>query len=78
MRKNDFVQIKGLDKQVISGKVKELRQEISALIMDKNMNKLKDLKSIYKKRKDLAQLLTVRRQKQLLEQLESTVKGATE
>lgn len=71
MKKNEFVDIKGLDIKGLMSKAKSLKSEIADLILDKNMNKLKDLKSISKKKKDLAQVFTVLRQKQLLKQLES-------
>ena len=71
MKKNEFVQIKALSIKELAIKAKDLRQEISNLIIDLNMKKLKDTKSVFKKRKDLAQVLTVLRQKELLEQLES-------
>lgn len=78
MKKNDTVQIKGLDLLQLRSKAAAVKREIADLILDKNMNKLKDLKMIYKKRKDLAKVLTVIRQKQLLGELESKVteKGA--
>lgn len=72
MKKNDFLQIKILEEQVITGKIKEARLEIAGLVIDKNMNKLKDVKIISKKRKDVAQMLTVLRQKQLLREIESS------
>lgn len=52
-------------------KIKAIKKDLADLELDKNMKKLKDLKSLSKKRKDLAQILTVVRQKQLLEALES-------
>ncbi|MBI2017499.1 50S ribosomal protein L29 [Candidatus Daviesbacteria bacterium] len=70
MKKKDLVQIKGLDIRELNTKAKALQKEIADLVMDKNMDKLKDLKTISKKRKDLAQILTVLRQKELLNQLE--------
>lgn len=70
MKKNELTQIKGLDLKDLRLKAKSIKDEIANLIMDKNMKKLKDLKVIAKKRKDLAQVLTILRQKQLLEQLE--------
>ena len=73
MKRNDFVQIKLLEETALLGKAKELREEITGLVMDKNMNKLKDLKTIYKKKHDLAQILTVLRQKQMIRGLESKV-----
>lgn len=74
MKKNDFIQIKGLDITNLKDKAKALRSEIEKLTMDKNMKKLKDIKQVTKLKKDLAQVLTVLRQKELLSQLESKVK----
>lgn len=77
MKKNDFLIIKGLDLKELGLKAKSIKDEIANLVLDKNMNKLKDLKTISKKRKDLAQVLTVARQKQLLAELAAKVtKGA--
>ena len=76
MKKNDFVQIKGLDIKELMSKAKELKLEISNLVMDKNMKKTKDLKTVYKKRKDLAQVLTIARQKELLVKLETKISDA--
>ncbi|MBI2018361.1 50S ribosomal protein L29 [Candidatus Daviesbacteria bacterium] len=74
MKKNDFIQIKGLDIKDLKDKAKAQRSEIEKLTMDKNMKKLKDIKQVSKSKKDLAQVLTVLRQKELLSQLESKVK----
>ena len=74
MKKNDFAQIKGLDTKELREKVKAIKIEIADLTLDKNMNKLKDLKMISKKRKDLAQVATIIRQKELLGELETNVK----
>lgn len=71
MKKNEFVQIKGLDLKELRTKANGLREEVANLVLDKNMKKLKDKKSIFKKKKDLAQVLTVVRQKELLIELES-------
>ena len=73
MKKNDFIQIKGLDVKELSGKAKDIKKEMANLLMDKNMKKIKDIKQVSKKRKDLAQILTVLRQKELLGELESKV-----
>ena len=75
MKRQEFVQIKGLDLKELKIKVKALKEEIANLTLDKNMKKLKDLKIISKKKKDLAQILTVIRQKELLEQIEARVKS---
>ncbi len=70
MKKNDLTDIKALEIKTLRDRAKKVKSEIADLILDKNMSKLKDLKSISKKRKDLAQVLTVLRQKELLEELE--------
>lgn len=75
MKKNDFVQIKSLDIKELIGKAKALKKEMADLFLDKNMKKLKDLKSISKKKKDLAQILTVLKQKELLKVLEPKMEG---
>lgn len=74
MKKNEFVQIKGLDLKELRTKAKTLRGKIADLVLDKNMKKLKDLKSISKAKIELAKILTVIGQKELLVQLESKVK----
>lgn len=78
MKKNDFVQIKGMDIKELMLKAKDLKIEIGNLVMDKNMKQMKDLKTINKKRKDLAQVLTVARQKELLGKLEAKVSKVSE
>lgn len=73
MKKKEFIQIKGLEATELKVKAQALKAEIADLTLDKNMKKLKDLKIISKKRKDLAQVLTLVRQKELLAQLETKV-----
>ena len=75
MKKQEFVQIKGLDLKELKVKAGVLRAEIANLTLDKNMKKLKDLKTISKKKKELAKVLTVIRQKELLMQLETEVEN---
>lgn len=71
MKKGELTQIKGLDIKELNQKAKTLRKEIADLVLDKNMKKLKDLKIITKKRKDMARILTIVSQKELLLQLEA-------
>ena len=66
MKRQEFVQVKGLDLKELGVKAKALRAEIANLTLDKNMKKLKDLKITSKKKKELAQVLTVLRQKEEL------------
>lgn len=75
MKKSEFVQIKGLNIKDLKDKAKGLQKEIADLTLDKNMKKLKDLKMISKKKKELAQVLTVVGQKELLEKIESRVES---
>lgn len=75
MKTQEFAEVKKLDIKTLLERVKALRVEIIQGVMDKNMNKLKDLKTISKKKKNLAQVLTVLRQKQLLESLETKVEN---
>ncbi len=66
MKKTGLTQIKGLDIKELKLKAKSLREEIANLILDKNMKKLKDLKMVAKKKKELARVLTVMKQKEQL------------
>ena len=75
MKRNDFGEIKALDIKTLSVRVRSLRAEIADLVLDKNMNTLKNVKQIHNKRRDLAQLLTVLRQKEMISVLESAAEG---
>ncbi len=71
MKKNALAEIKVLNIGELRDRMRVLQQEVAVLTMDKNMKKLKDLKSVGKKRKDLAQVQTVLRTKQLLDLIEA-------
>ncbi|MBI4038525.1 50S ribosomal protein L29 [Candidatus Daviesbacteria bacterium] len=73
MKRNEMVQIKGLNINKLKDKAKSLKMEIYNLTLDSKMKKLKDVKLISKRKKDLAQVLTILRQKELLGELESKV-----
>ena len=70
MKRNDLLDTKKLNEVELVGKIKLLKKEIADLVMDRNMNKLTDLKSIGKKRKEIAQIMTIIRQKQLINEFE--------
>ncbi len=70
MKKQDLIDVKALEIKALKERVKKLRFEISDLHLDKNMNKLANSKIIWKRRKDLAQILTVLKQKELLAMFE--------
>lgn len=63
-------EIKTLDIAALVAKSKALKIEIDDLVLDKNMSKLKDLKSISKKKKELARVMTVLSQKEMIAKLE--------
>lgn len=71
MKKTELNSLKGLSIKELVDKVKLIKREIAEAVFDKNMKKLKDIKSVFKKRKDLARILTILKQKQLLKELES-------
>lgn len=64
-------EIKVLDIAALVTKAKALKIDIDDLVMDKNMNKLKDLKTISKRKKELARVFTVLSQKEMIGKLES-------
>lgn len=66
MKKNDFIEMKALDTSALGARAKKLRKEIADLILEKNINKLKDVKIVSKKKKELARVLTILNQKQLI------------
>ena len=63
-------EIKVLDITALISRVKALKIEINDLVLDKNINRIKDLKSINKKRKEMARVLTSMSQKKLIAMLE--------
>lgn len=71
MKKNDLAEIKKMDIKTLLEKVGKIKKELEGSILDKNMGKLSNLKQVKNKRKDLAQMLTVLKQKQLLQELEA-------
>lgn len=70
--KND---IKVLDIATLLSKAKALRAEIRDSVLDKNIGKVKNLKSISRNKKDLARILTVVSQKQAISKLETSGKN---
>lgn len=78
MKLKDFKnELKVLDIAALVAKMKALKIEINDLILDKNMNKLKDLKVISKRKKELARVFTVLSQKEMITKLESNESKAT-
>lgn len=73
MKKKDLQDIKTLSLKVLGDKVKQAKSEIADLILDKNTKKLKDVKVIFKKRKEIAKMMTMLKQKQLVGEIEKEV-----
>ncbi len=69
MKKNDFADIKKMDMKGLLAQAVTIKKEIDVLKFDKNLNSLKNLKSISNKKHDLAQVLTVVRQLEIIETL---------
>ncbi len=78
MKKNELAEVKAMDLKELKMKANSLMQDLAGLVIDKNMRKMKDLKMISKKKKDLARVLTVTTQKQLLVQLEKEIPASEE
>lgn len=74
MKKNDLAEIKKADSKTIDERVAKIYKSLALGALDKNMGKLTNKKELKNKRRDLAQLLTVKRQKEILSGLESQVK----
>lgn len=75
MKRNELKEIKNLDPKDILVKVKLLKTEVANIRLDRfNSTKSKqgsvNLKDTYLKRKTIAQMLTIARQKQILSELE--------
>lgn len=76
MKLKDFKnEIKVLDVEALLAKAKALKIEINDLVLDKNISRVKNLKSISAKKKDLARILTVVNQKQAIAKLETNGNG---
>lgn len=71
MKKTEFSEVKKMEIKPLLGKIKNAQKEILGLILDKSTSKVTNVKVIKNKRKDLAQMITVLRQKQILTELEN-------
>lgn len=77
MKKTNLKEIKGLEIKDLRLKVKNAGSELAGLFLEKAQpaKGSKDVKQIFKKRKNIAQMLTILRQKEMLRELESTDKS---
>ncbi len=67
---NSIIEYKDMDVKSLEEKVRYFKRELSGLLIDKNTAKLKDLKSLSKKKKEVARMLTIINQKKMLAKLE--------
>lgn len=70
MKKTQLNEIKSLDSKTIWARVTDIRKELVKLQLEREV---KDIKNSLKKRRDLAQLLTILNQKKLIESLQKEV-----
>lgn len=70
MKKNSLIEIKKMDINSLKGKAKTVYNELEDLLLNKSINKITNSKLVRSKKKDLAQVLTILRQKELIKQLE--------
>ncbi len=75
MKRQQFMEIKQLEIKDLLARLTAAKLEVADLVLDKNMKKLKDVKVISKKRHDIAQMLTIIKQKQLLGEIEKKVEN---
>lgn len=73
MKKQALAEIKKIDIQALKRRVQHSEIELQKLVLDKSINKLTDVKTLTRKRKDIAQIATILRQKELLNQLEEQI-----
>ncbi len=82
MKKTEFKELKTLKPDDLTKRALILSKELANLVMDQhsesNSKGNSDVKLVYKKRKDIARILTIIRQKELLGEIETKVKGKGE
>lgn len=79
MKRTELKEIKGLDIKELISRIGNAKKELTGLVIEKNgqasAKGAKDVKLASKKRRDIAQMWTILRQKQLLEEIVSSVKS---
>lgn len=71
MKRTDLKEIKNLEIKDLIVKLKGAKNDLAGIVIEKSQSVKgsKDVKKFFKKRKDIAQMLTILRQKEMLEQL---------
>ncbi len=67
MKSKDKKELHGKSLKELNNMVSEAKNKLSEMLMDKQQNKLKNPSSISLQRKDIAQILTISRAKELSE-----------
>lgn len=75
MKRSEFAEIKNLDIKTLSARVIDLKKEIEKVKLEKDV---KDTRTISKKRRDIAMILTVLTQKKMIENLKDLPAGRQE
>lgn len=75
MKKTDIDNLRKMNTSDLSRKEREMRGQLADLVIDRSMSKISDKKAILKKRRERAVVLTILRQKKLLEELEEKREG---
>ena len=70
MKKTELNEMRKMDTKDLNARVEKMRKELQDLLIDRNSGKVSDLKAVSKKRHDIAQVLTVARQKEILAAVE--------
>lgn len=75
MKRTDLKEIKGLEIKDLREKIEKAKADLAGLVLEKAQSAKgsKDVKQVFKKRKDIAQMLTILRQKKLLRSLSKEV-----
>lgn len=66
MKKSQLKEIKNLEIEKLKTKIKKVREELATLMVDREP---KGKRGVFEKRKELAWMLTILRQKELIEEL---------
>ena len=76
MKKTDLKAVKNMEIKDLVKKIKESKGEMAGLFMAKSEGAKgsKDVKAVHKKRKNIAQMMTILRQKELLNELQKEEK----
>lgn len=76
MKKSELKEIRSLEIKDLTERVKKTKQDLveAFMVRSESGKGSKDVKAVFKKRKDIAQMMTILRQKQLVEELKKEIK----